>query len=107
MVVNKLVQIVGFGPACVGIFITAERLGVLAKLLAKGVYIYESKSGPNECDSLNYQIPSNSPIKDFLLGIQSDGIFADVMASATVQQWLANGDKTVCLTEISTFCKAQ
>ncbi|WP_020405422.1 hypothetical protein [Hahella ganghwensis] len=98
-------QILGFGPAAVGIFVATDRLGVLGTLLEQGVYIYEKHADVNEWNSLEYKIPSNSPIGDFLCGIRKDGVFAEVMQSPRIRQWLERRDDSICLTAISGFLK--
>lgn len=98
-------QIVGFGPAAVGIFVAADRLGVVNALLNHGVYIYEKHENANQWNSLDYKIPSNSPVGDFISGIRKDGIFADVMNSVAVRRWLDRPDESICLTLVSRFLK--
>lgn len=98
-------QILGFGPAAVGIFVAADRLGVLDILLEQGVCIHEKHAGVNEWNSLDYKILSNSPIGDFLCGIRSDGVFAEVMQSPSIQKWLDRREESICLTEVSGFLK--
>ncbi|WP_271271068.1 hypothetical protein [Aliamphritea hakodatensis] len=98
-------QIIGFGPAALGIFVAADRVGRLTELLNTGICIHEKISDIESWESLKYRIPSNSPALDFLSEIRTDGIFAPLLSGPLGTQLKACGTNPVCLTLIASFLK--
>lgn len=98
-------QCIGFGPAALGIFVAADRLGLVDQLLETGVYIHEKLDSIEQWDCLNYQIRSNSPFIDFISGIRPDGIFSSALNSKNFQNLFNKKSEMVCLSEVSVFLK--
>ncbi|MGZ0785915.1 hypothetical protein ACXM5X_23450 [Pseudomonas saponiphila] len=102
---ETLLQIIGFGPAALGLFIAADRNGRLQALLDGGVQVHERSASFSQWQCLAYAIEANSPIADFLRGIRSDGVFAQCLRQPQVQRWLQNPEQVVSLLEVSAFLR--
>ncbi|WP_414157961.1 hypothetical protein ACMGG8_16875 [Pseudomonas sp. BNK-45] len=102
---ETLLQIVGFGPAALGLFIAADRNGRLQALLDGGVQVHERSASFSQWACLAYAIEANSPIADFLRGIRSNGVFAQCLRQPRVQRWLQNPEQVVSLVEVSAFLR--
>lgn len=98
-------QVIGAGPAALGFFVAADRLGVLPEILNAGVVICEKVASARELNhvSLGYQIRSNSPAKDFFAGISSRGLLAPVLRSEPVRALAALKDNSAPLILASEF----
>lgn len=102
---ETLLQIIGFGPAALGLFITADRNGQLHRLLERGVEVHERSASLAQWNCLAYDIEANSPIEDFLRGIRVDGVFADCLQQPMVQRWLQAPGHVVQLNDVSIFLR--
>lgn len=102
---DTLLQIIGFGPAALGLFITADRNGRLRQMLDCGVQVHERSGSLEQWDCLSYEIEANSPIADFLAGIRRDGAFAQCLQQPQVQRWLQAPDQVVPLVQVSAFLR--
>ncbi|WP_434694733.1 hypothetical protein J3P89_15355 [Pseudomonas sp. Z1-14] len=102
---ETLLQIIGFGPAALGLFITADRTGQLHSLLERGVQVHERSASLAQWNCLAYDIEANSPIEDFLKGIRVDGVFAECLNQPMVQRWLQAPGNVVQLTDVSIFLR--
>ncbi|MFF8960037.1 hypothetical protein [Streptomyces sp. NPDC014894] len=65
-------QVIGFGPAALGIPVAADRAGLLDELMRDGC-VFLDRRARHEWRSLDYDIPSNSAAVDFLDGLAPDG----------------------------------
>ncbi len=102
---DTLLQIIGFGPAALGLFITADRNGRLQQLLDCGLQVHERSASLEQWDGLGYEIEANSPIADFLRGIRRDGVFAQCLDQPQVQRWLQVPEQVVPLVQVSAFLR--
>lgn len=93
------VQVVGLGPAGLGVAVAADRVGRFDELMDHGVAFLDSQPGPpnRRRQSLAYVINSNSPAADFLAPIARDGAFRDVWTSGPVRRVEAHGQAPVAL----------
>lgn len=98
-------QIVGLGSAAVGLFITADRIGVLDDFLERGVVMHERSNSAADWNSLAYHIKSNSPVSDFLFGIRPDGLFSAEFCASRAPKWIKDDVASVNLIEMSQFFK--
>ena len=98
-------QIIGFGPAALGLFVAADREHRLFEFLDSGIQIHERTPSLHHWRSLKYYIPSNSPAGEFLMGIREDGIFSDLLESEAGKYLSYNAYRTVCLSKVSEFLK--
>src|SRR3989338_6443164 len=76
-------QIIGCGPAGLGLVVAADRLGKLDEWLRRGVVFIDKGSAQN-IGSGNFHglnIRSNSPASDYLENISKNGVFAEVVNS--------------------------
>lgn len=82
------VQIIGAGPAALGIFVAADRVHVLDKLLTSGMLIHESAKGLQDFSDkgLSYHINSNSFGSEFICGIRENGMLSSVLKEKSAQE---------------------
>lgn len=99
-------QIVGFGPAALGLFIAADRQNRLDELLRGGVVIHEGVASIGEWHSLNYLIDANSPARDFVNGVRPDGYFAACLDASDVRQWREDGNTAPPLGQVWGFLRS-
>lgn len=99
-------QIVGFGPAALGLFVAADRQNRLTSLLDGGVVVHERMTALSEWQSLDYHIEANSPARDFVSGIRPDGCFAACLESPNVRQWRGEGTSPPPLKDVSAFLRS-
>ncbi|PRY30506.1 NAD(P)/FAD-dependent oxidoreductase [Pseudosporangium ferrugineum] len=77
---NPLVQVIGFGPAALGLPLSADRTGDLAALADAGVaFLERAPADTARAGRMPYLIDSNSPAADFLAGIDPGGRFGAVL----------------------------
>jgi hypothetical protein len=76
-------QVIGFGPAALGIFLAADRKGHLARLLGQGCLVLERERTRERARDARfpYKIRSNSRGRDFLLGYERATSFSTVLAT--------------------------
>lgn len=105
MVMNKtLVQVIGFGPASLGLLVAADRNDCLMDVLDKGIVFLDRRTS-NEWEGLSYQIRSNSSGVDFLSKIRVDGSFGPLANSSLAKVIHGYGGNTLPLTLVSRFMK--
>ncbi|CRI58557.1 hypothetical protein [Pseudomonas sp. CCOS 191] len=102
---DRLLQIIGFGPAALGLFIAADRERQLPALLSLGIDVHERSPSVAQWDCLAYDIQANSPIQDFLQGIRPDGAFAECLRQSEVRDWLQDPSRILQLESISAFLR--
>ncbi len=98
-------QIVGLGSAAVGLFITADRIGVLEAFMERGIVVHERAQSAQDWTSLAYHVKSNSPISDFLFGIRPDGLFSAEFCASRAPTWIKDDVASIDLIEMSRFFK--
>ncbi|MER7481278.1 hypothetical protein ABTX60_27170 [Streptomyces sp. NPDC126510] len=89
-------QVVGFGPAALGIPIAADRAGSLDALMRDGC-VFLDRRGRNEWRSLDYDICSNSAAGDFLAGLAPDGRLRAALRSPEGRALQVDPDQPVAL----------
>lgn len=74
-------QVVGFGPASLGVPVAADRCGRLDPLFDAGVLFLERgiDRRPMPGERLNFVCESNSRAEDFTVGIGREGAFSDLL----------------------------
>lgn len=96
-------QIIGAGPAGLGIPVAADRIGVWTELLDKGLAIVD-KNDHIGCGSLDsIQAKSNSQALEFLDAISTTGSFAEVLESRSAQDIVSYGHAIIPLQYVVTF----
>jgi hypothetical protein len=96
---TSLVQVVGFGPASLGLPVSADRLGIIETLFRQGMLFVDSHSCWEHIEEsrLHYLIPSNSIGADFICGIYPFGTFAASLQSPAYTRIAAQGREPVPL----------
>lgn len=96
---TSLLQVVGFGPASLGLPVSADRLGILERLLREGILFVDSHSCWRDVEEsrLHYLIPSNSIGADFICGIYPFGTFAASLQSPAYKRIATQGREPVPL----------
>jgi len=100
----KDIQIIGFGPASLGLIVAADREKCL-KDIACRLHFIESRSKKDVENGLglNYVINSNSPGEEFLEKISREGVFADLFSLNSARRLIREGQKCVPLTVVTEF----
>jgi hypothetical protein len=97
------VQVIGFGPAAMGIAVAADRAGVLDELLDAGLIFLERS--PDRWSAarrrFSWRILSNSSGRDFVASIARDGALGGVLLSSPGGRIVAAGDGPVWLPDVS------
>jgi hypothetical protein len=95
-------QVVGFGPAGVGLLVAADRIGSLHHMLRAGVLFLDARPiGPG--NSLRFKILSNSPAGEFLEAISATGKFARVLDTPEGKELQRRRAEIVPLSLVATF----
>ncbi|MFE9456859.1 hypothetical protein [Streptomyces californicus] len=95
-------QVVGFGPAALGIPIAADRAGLLDDLMREGC-VFIDRRARGEWRSLDYDIRSNSVAGDFLEGLSPDGRLRTVLRSPEAGALQEAPDQPVALRVAARF----
>ncbi|MFG3430462.1 hypothetical protein [Streptomyces californicus] len=95
-------QVVGFGPAALGIPIAADRAGLLDDLMREGC-VFIDRRARGEWRSLDYDIRSNSVAGDFLEGLSPDGRLRTVLRSPEARALQEAPDQPVALRVAARF----
>lgn len=97
------VQVVGFGPAGIGVAVAADRHGVFERLLAEGLVFLERARDTSTAAAQRFPwcALSNSPGVDFLSSIAENGVFSDVLAGAAARRLAECGASPVWLKDVS------
>ena len=90
---TSLLQVVGFGPASLGLPVSADRLGIIETLLREGMLFVDSHCCWRDIEEsrLDYLIPSNSIGADFISGIYPFGTFAASLQSPAYKRIATQG----------------
>lgn len=97
-------QVIGFGPASVGLAVAADRIGCLRRWLADGVVFLESRP-EGHAGWLDYRILSNSPAGDFCAGVASEGELAGVLAGGPARELARQSREIVPLQHVDQFVR--
>lgn len=99
------VQVVGFGPAALGLLVAADRLGVLQDLLDCGVTFLERASTREEAQGSRFpwKIVSNSVAKDFVGFVSPSGAFAPCLQTSHARYMIERSSKQVWLPTVGDF----
>ncbi|MFD3620640.1 hypothetical protein ACFWWT_36490 [Streptomyces sp. NPDC058676] len=101
---KALCQVVGFGPAALGVAVAADRGGVLDRLLGEGlVFLDRHTEGPPGGRRLPYLIESNSAASDFLGAVDPAGAFAEALAGPAARLLSDRADRHVPLAVAGAF----
>lgn len=94
-----LAQVIGFGPAALGLPVAADRTGLLAALSGEGVAFVDGQPGPQALrgSRFPYLVASNSPAEDFLSTLDTEGAFARVLEQPAAQSIRGHGRRPVPL----------
>lgn len=98
-------QIIGTGPAGLGIAVAADRVGALSTLLSRGVAFID-KNSPEQIGGgqfRNLGIRSNSPGGDYLESINPKGVFGNLLATEAGQKLAEQRTELVPLTLVAEF----
>lgn len=101
-------QVIGGGPAGLGLAVAADRLGKLDDWLRSGV-LFVDKGPAKHLGSGNLRgidIRSNSPASDFLEAINKEGIFAEVINSEIGRIIQSHRDDILSLLLVAQFLEA-
>lgn len=96
-------QVIGCGPAGLGVAVAADRRGLIEKLLRRGILFVDKNPEANigSGDFRNLCIRSNSAASDYLESIRPDGVFSDVLKLPAAGKIASFGKEIVPLTLIA------
>jgi hypothetical protein len=94
-----LAQVIGFGPAALGLPVAADRMGLLSVLSVEGLGFVDGQAGPEAMRGARfpYTVDSNSPAEDFLSNLDATGAFASVLDQSAAQTIHRQGRRPVPL----------
>lgn len=100
-----LCQVVGCGPAALGLALAADRMGDLRRLLAEGVAFLERAPDPEAVRGLRFPflIDANSVGGDFIAGVRPDGAFATALDGRAGRLLRERHDRQVPLSLVGEF----
>ncbi|MGW4887566.1 FAD/NAD(P)-binding protein [Streptomyces murinus] len=100
-----LCQVIGCGPAALGLALAADRRAELPRLLAEGVEFLDRSPTPTALSGLRFpfQIDANSVGRDFFAGVRPDGTFATVLNGRAGRMLRERHDRQVPLTLVGEF----
>ena len=100
-----LVQVIGFGPASLGLPLAADRMGELDHAGAYGMALVERSISPAvlRAGRFPYLVESNSAACDFIAGIAPAGRFGDVLDRPAGRKLVAHGDRRVPLHHVGEY----
>jgi len=98
------VQILGFGPAALGVFVAADRLGLLDSLLATGVLVLEREPTFDQMTRrlFPWQVRTNSLGREFVDGLARAGRFGELLADPAIAS-LALSTEIVHMSRVHRF----
>ena len=96
----RALQVIGAGAAGAGIVVAADRLGMLNRLVERGLVLLD-RAPAGQLSSLDYDIESNSPGIEFLSQINPGGIFADLLKTPEARALADATNRTVPLRTVS------
>lgn len=99
------VQVVGAGPAAMGMFLAADRKRKLSGLLDKGVVVFGGHSPIGNGGQMGEwkNVLGNSPAKDHLSVIDPSGAFGEVLDSEEARALVAHGENPPPLQLVGLF----
>jgi hypothetical protein len=76
-----LAQVIGFGPAALGLPVAAGRMGLLPVLSVEGLGFVDGQTGPEAMrrSRFPYMVESNSPAEEFLSALDGADVFTGVL----------------------------
>ncbi|PCI41243.1 MAG: hypothetical protein COB46_04395 [Rhodospirillaceae bacterium] len=98
-----LCQIIGFGPAALGLFIAADRDSSLGELLDGGLKVVDKGSPIQQWNGMDYHIEANSASIDFVSGINQNGLFSECLKSKSATTLKEAGQDRISLRISSEF----
>ncbi|EGX59854.1 hypothetical protein SZN_10598 [Streptomyces zinciresistens K42] len=100
-----LVQVVGFGPATLGLPLAADRMGELDRFAAQGMAFVERALGPAvlRANRFPFLIESNSPARDFVAGVDPAGRFGGVLDRPAGRELVEHGERRVPLRHVGAY----
>lgn len=102
--VHAHLQVIGFGPGGLGIPVAADRLGLLDRLMSRGLALVDKRPAWR-WDGLSYGINSNSEAHDFLAFIRADGFFGPLLDTPEGRAVRAYGKQRIPLTLVASFLR--
>lgn len=98
-------QFVGIGPGTLGVLLAADRLGLLSRLLDRGVALLDRLPDGRllGASGLAYGISSNSRGGEMIAGIAADGRFARVLRTGWGERMLARRAEEIPLLHAARF----
>ncbi|MFF9812336.1 hypothetical protein [Streptomyces sp. NPDC014006] len=100
-----LCQVIGCGPAALGLALAADRRGELPRLVSEGLAFLDRAPTPAALSGLRFPflIDANSVGKDFLAGVRPDGIFATALHGRAGELLRERHDRQVPLALVGEF----
>lgn len=100
-----LCQVIGCGPAALGLALAADRRDELPRLMAEGLEFLDRSPTRADLSSLRFPflIDANSVGKDFLVGVRPDGIFAPALHGRAARLLRERHDRQVPLALVGEF----
>ncbi|MFC8914135.1 hypothetical protein ACFT5C_00035 [Streptomyces sp. NPDC057116] len=102
---RALCQVIGCGPAALGLPVAADRTGELSRLLGEGVRFLDRSPDPMALSRLRFPflIDANSVGGDFIAGVRRDGVFARTLAGRAGRALRKHHDRQVPLSLVGEF----
>ncbi|MFV0136401.1 hypothetical protein ACLGIH_24870 [Streptomyces sp. HMX87] len=100
-----LVQVIGFGPATLGLPLAADRMGGLGHIGAHGMAFVERAISPAALRARRFPflIESNSPARDFVAGVDPAGRFGAVLDRPAGRRLAEQGEHQVPLQHVGEY----
>ncbi|MEU3523140.1 FAD/NAD(P)-binding protein [Streptomyces sp. NPDC038707] len=102
---TPLVQVIGFGPATLGLPLAADRMGELSSLATHGMTFVDRAFGPGvlRTSRFPFLIESNSPARDFVAGVDPAGRFGEVLDRPAGRKLVEQGERQVPLQHVGEY----
>lgn len=102
---TPLVQVIGFGPATLGLPLAADRMGELDRLTGLGLTFVDRAISPAVLRARRFPflIESNSPARDFLAGVDPAGRFSGVLDLPAARRLTEHSDRPVPLRHVGEY----
>ncbi|MFF7370359.1 hypothetical protein [Streptomyces tricolor] len=102
---GALCQVIGCGPAALGLALAADRRAELPRLLAEGTAFLDRSPTPAALGGLRFPflIDANSVGRDFFAGVRADGAFAAALHGRAGRQLRERHDRGVPLRLVGAF----
>lgn len=100
-----LVQVIGFGPATLGLPLAADRMGELRSIATHGMAFVDRAISPAvlRTSRFPFLIESNSPARDFVAGVDPAGRFGDVLDRPAGRKLVEHGERRVPLQHVGEY----